>query len=130
MKRISLLLVPMLALLLAGCGSKTTASIATTTPTTLASSTTSATAAPRATTLPPSTTASTRTPTTMRPPGTTAPPTTAAPTPTTTGCYIDPEGNCYKPGEYCPKSLYGQTVQGASGPITCEDNDGWRWEPA
>jgi hypothetical protein len=45
-------------------------------------------------------------------------------------CYIDPEGNCYRAGEFCPKSLHGQTVQGENGPIKCEDNNGWRWEPA
>ena len=44
-------------------------------------------------------------------------------------CYIDPEGNC-SAGEYCPTSLYGKTVQGSSGPIICEDNNGWRWENA
>jgi hypothetical protein len=26
--------------------------------------------------------------------------------------------------------LHGQTIQGANGPLTCADNDGWRWEPA
>lgn len=45
------------------------------------------------------------------------------------GCYIDPEGNCYRAGEFCPASLYGQTVQGSSGPIKCENVNGyWRWE--
>lgn len=60
----------------------------------------------------------------------TAPPTaapTAAPTAGTSGCYIDPEGKCYRPGEYCPGSLHGRTVQGENGPITCEDKNGWRW---
>jgi hypothetical protein len=74
---------------------------------------------------PPTTTTTTRPP--PPPPTTTTPPPT---TPATTGCYIDPEGNCYRAGEYCPDSLHGQTVQGEDGPITCEDNDGWRWEPA
>lgn len=45
-------------------------------------------------------------------------------------CYIDPEGNCYRPGQFCPKALRGQTVQGESGPIACVYNNGWRWEPA
>jgi len=45
-------------------------------------------------------------------------------------CYIDPEGNCYRAGEYCPNALHGQTVQGSSGPIVCTNNNGWRWEPA
>jgi hypothetical protein len=64
-------------------------------------------------------------------PPTTSPPTTAALPPTTvaaTECYIDPEGNCYRAGEYCPDTLHGQTVQGEDGPIICENNDGWRWE--
>lgn len=56
---------------------------------------------------------------------------TSAPTPrptvATSGCYIDPEGKCYRPGEYCPDSFHGQTVQGQYGPITCEDKNGWRW---
>ena len=59
--------------------------------------------------------------------GTTAPAATA----TTTGCYIDPEGNCYRAGEYCPDRLRGQTVEGQDGPITCEYQDGdWYWETA
>jgi phosphatidylserine/phosphatidylglycerophosphate/cardiolipin synthase-like enzyme len=54
-----------------------------------------------------------------------------APTPVTTGaCFLDPEGNCYRAGEYCPDSQRGQTVEGAGGPITCEDKEGWRWEAA
>jgi cardiolipin synthase len=48
--------------------------------------------------------------------------------PTTTGCYIDPEGNCYRAGEYCPDRLHGQTVQGEDGPITCDYENGWYWE--
>ena len=56
----------------------------------------------------------------------TAPPTVATGPPAS--CYIDPEGNCYRAGEYCPNAKHGQTVQGESGPITCEDNNGWRWE--
>lgn len=91
-----------------------------------------------ATTLPPTTTTQATVPPTTRasvPPTTraTVPPTTSPPPPTTVaaaGCYIDPEGNCYRAGEYCPNSLHGQTVEGESGRITCEDNNGWRWEPA
>ena len=80
------------------------------------------------TTRPPSpTTTTTRPP---PPPTTTTTTAAPAPTPTSAGCYIDPEGNCYRAGEYCPDSLHGQTVQGESGPIICEDNNGWRWEPA
>jgi cardiolipin synthase len=57
---------------------------------------------------------------------------TTAPPPSTSGstagCYIDPEGNCYRAGEYCPDRLHGSTVQGEDGPITCEDANGWYWE--
>jgi hypothetical protein len=57
-----------------------------------------------------------------------APPASAAPAschPLTNG------GNCYEPGEYCRDSDH--NVSGLAGDgkaITCEDNDGWRWEPA
>jgi len=64
---------------------------------------------------------------TTAPPATSPPPAATSPAAT---CYIDPEGNCYRAGEYCPTSLYGKTVQGSSGPITCVDNNGWRWENA
>ena len=40
-------------------------------------------------------------------------------------------GNCYEPGEYCRNSDHGASgVAGDGERITCEDNDGWRWEPA
>jgi hypothetical protein len=63
------------------------------------------------------------------PPQTTAPP--AAPT-TSSGCYpLTDGGNCYEPGEYCRDSDHGASgVAGDGEGITCEDNDGWRWEPA
>ena len=69
---------------------------------------------------------------------TTAPPPTpqpssaqgAAPRPAGTACLIDSEGKCYQADEYCPAARRGQTVEGADGPITCVDVDGWRWEPA
>jgi hypothetical protein len=61
-------------------------------------------------------------------PASTAPPASAAPVschPLTNG------GNCYEPGEYCRKSDHGVSgVAGDGEAITCEDNDGWRWEPA
>jgi hypothetical protein len=61
------------------------------------------------------------------PPATVPPPTTAAPAscqPLTDG------GNCYEPGEFCRDSDHGVTgVAGDGKTITCEDNDGWRWEP-
>jgi cytoskeletal protein RodZ len=58
-----------------------------------------------------------------------------APTPTTTpstaSCYpLTNGGNCYEPGEYCRTSDYGVSgVAGDGEAITCEDNNGWRWEP-
>ena len=75
--------------------------------------------------------------TTAEPAATTAAPSTApaaAPTQasaTPAGCYpISDEGTCYEPGEYCREDDHGTSgVAGDGKPITCEDNDGWRWEP-
>lgn len=57
-----------------------------------------------------------------------APPASAAPAscrPLTNG------GNCYEPGEFCRKADHGASgVAGDGKAITCENNDGWRWEPA
>ena len=55
-----------------------------------------------------------------------------APPPTTTSCYPRSDsGTCYKPGEFCRTSDHGMTgVAGDGEKIICEDNDGWRWEPA
>lgn len=56
-----------------------------------------------------------------------APPASTAPSchPLTNG------GNCYEPGEYCRNSDHGVSgVAGDGKAITCEDNDGWRWEPS
>jgi hypothetical protein len=40
-------------------------------------------------------------------------------------------GKCYEPGEFCRKSDHGMSgVAGDGKAITCEDNDGWRWELA
>ena len=40
-------------------------------------------------------------------------------------------GNCYEPGEFCRNSDHGATgVAGNGTPITCQNNDGWRWEPS
>lgn len=62
-------------------------------------------------------------------PSTSAPP--ASPPPAATSCYpISDEGTCYEPGEFCRDDDHG--VSGLAGDgetITCEDNDGWRWEP-
>lgn len=59
-----------------------------------------------------------------------APAPAASPTPT--GCYpISDEGTCYEPGEYCRADDYGTSgIAGDGEAITCEDNDGWRWEPS
>jgi hypothetical protein len=55
-----------------------------------------------------------------------ASPTTAA------SCYpLSDEGTCYEPGEYCRDDDHGMSgVAGDGKSIVCEDNDGWRWEPA
>lgn len=56
------------------------------------------------------------------------PPSSAAPA----GCHpLTNGGNCYEPGEFCRVSDHGVSgVTGDGEPITCEDNDGWRWEPS
>ena len=48
------------------------------------------------------------------------------------GCHpLTNAGNCYEPGEYCRNADHGVSgVAGDGTPIICEDNDGWRWEPA
>lgn len=58
-------------------------------------------------------------------------PTPVSPTPTPT-CYpTTASGGCYEPGEYCPVADYGTSgVAGDGEAITCEDNNGWRWEPS
>ena len=81
----------------------------------------------------------------MAPPKTApaAPPTVAAPAPPPVSkpsppppaqpsCYpLSNEGTCYEPGEYCRDADHGTSgVAGDGEAITCEDNDGWRWEPA
>lgn len=64
--------------------------------------------------------------TTPAPPS--APSASAAPA----GCHpLSNEGTCYRPGEYCRDSDHGvHGVAGNGEAIVCEDNDGWRWEPA
>jgi hypothetical protein len=59
--------------------------------------------------------------------------TTAAAAPSApTGCHpLTNSGNCYEPGEYCRDDDHGASgVAGDGEAITCEDNDGWRWEPS
>jgi len=57
-----------------------------------------------------------------------APPAAAAPA----GCYpLSNAGTCYEPGEYCRNADHGVSGMAGDGEaITCEDNNGWRWEPA
>jgi hypothetical protein len=59
---------------------------------------------------------------------TTAPPTTAAPA----GCYpLTDFASCYRAGEFCPDSDHQVTGRAGNGEaIICEDDNGWRWEPA
>ena len=90
-------------------------------PTTTTTATTTTTTAPPPP--PPTTTTSPPPPTTVPPP-TTSPPPAASCSPLTNG------GNCYEPGEYCRASDHGASGTAGDGePITCEDNNGWRWEP-
>jgi hypothetical protein len=69
------------------------------------------------------------TPAPSPPPATLGPPPSS---PTPAGCHpLSNEGTCYEPGEFCRDSDHGVTgVAGDGKTITCEDNDGWRWEPA
>lgn len=40
-------------------------------------------------------------------------------------------GGCYEPGEFCRADDRGVSgIAGDGEAITCEDNDGWRWEPS
>ena len=56
----------------------------------------------------------------------------AAPLPSSAsaGCHpLSNEGTCYEPGEFCRTTDHGMSgVAGDGKAITCEDNDGWRWE--
>ena len=51
---------------------------------------------------------------------------------TSAGCHpLSDEGTCYKPGEYCRDADHGASGIASDGKaITCEDHDGWRWEPS
>jgi hypothetical protein len=51
---------------------------------------------------------------------------------TSAGCHpLSDEDTCYKPGEYCRDADHGASgIAGDGKAITCEDNDGWRWEPS
>jgi hypothetical protein len=61
-----------------------------------------------------------------------APTPTPIPPPTPTECYLTTNSeNCYEPDEYCRIDDYGVSgVAGDGEAITCEYNNGWRWEPA
>lgn len=56
----------------------------------------------------------------------------ARPPSTASSCYpLSDEETCYEPGEFCRDDDHGMTgLAGDGETITCEDNDGWRWEPA
>jgi len=62
-------------------------------------------------------------------------PTTQAPQPVQTTAQtqsctpLTNSGKCYEPGEYCRDADHNASGIDADGDaITCEDNDGWRWE--
>ena len=72
-------------------------------------------------------------PTQSATPPPTTPPTSSPPAPQpAASCYpISDEGTCYEPGEFCRDDDHGMTgLAGDGETIICEDNDGWRWEPA
>lgn len=79
-------------------------------------------------------------PTHSAPPPSAAPPSAAPPTaapspssaPPSPACYpLSSSGHCYEPGEFCSDADHGQSgVAGDGEAIICEDNNGWRWEPA
>ncbi len=78
--------------------------------------------------------ASSWTPPKPKPTPTPTPPPTppTAPPPTPTSCHPKTSsGNCYEPGEYCSNAEHGMSgVAGDGEAIVCEDDNGWRWEPA
>jgi len=69
-----------------------------------------------------------------QPPAAAAPPSSAPAQPPAApaGCYpLSNSGTCYRPGEFCRTSDHGRTGRTADGEaIICENDDGWRWEPA
>ena len=98
------------------------------TPATSAPPKTTAAAAPVQTSAAPAYTPPAPAPTTQAPP----PPQPVQTTAQAQSCYpLTNGGNCYKPGEYCRDADHGASGIDAEGDaITCEDNDGWRWERA
>lgn len=85
--------------------------------------------APAPTTAAPTTAPPNPAPPTTAPAATQAPPAASA---TPAGCHpLSNEGTCYEPGEYCRADDHGVSgVAGDGKAIVCEDNNGWRWEPA
>jgi hypothetical protein len=65
-------------------------------------------------------------------PAASAPSVPAPPPATAVSCHpLSDEGTCYEPGEFCRDVDHGVTgIAGDGEQITCEDNDGWRWEPS
>lgn len=69
-------------------------------------------------------------------PAETTPPATTAESktggPGSGGCHpLTDSGNCYEPGEFCRDTDHGTSGTAGDGEaITCEDNDGWRWDPS
>ena len=63
-----------------------------------------------------------------------AAPSQAAPAPAraAVSCYpLTDGGKCYQPGEFCRAADHGAAgIDGDGNPVTCTDNDGWRWEAA
>ena len=59
-------------------------------------------------------------------------PTTTPPSPAPAACHpLTNGGRCYEAGEDCRNSDHGVSgVAGDGESITCEDRNGWRWEPA
>lgn len=55
-----------------------------------------------------------------------------APAPAPARCHpTTASGNCYEPGEFCPRADAGMTGLAGNGEkIVCEKHHGWRWEPA
>jgi hypothetical protein len=89
------------------------------------------TAAPTHTTASAAVPAPAQTPSPPSAPAPVPPPPAASPAPAA-GCYpLSDEGTCYEPGEFCRDDDHGVTgLAGDGETITCEDNDGWRWEPS
>ena len=90
-------------------------------------------AAPTSASPPAATSVAVTTPPAPEPPAPIVAAPTTAPAPTTqASCYpLSDEGTCYRAGEFCRDDDHGMSGIAANGePITCKDNDGWRWEPA